>query len=388
MSAGFRLVVDCRYVRRDGRHDGISRYAAGITAGLGRRMPLTMLIDDERQLELLPDLPWVRTRPPAHPLEPLIPRVVNRLRPDVVFSPLQTSGWIGRRYGLVVTLHDLIYYRHRTPPAEFAWWVRLLWRLLYASYAPQRFLLGRADEVVTVSEAVRAEIVRHRLARGPVTVVPNAPDGPGLAAAAPGERTRSIVYMGAFIGYKDVPTLVRAVALLPGWTLHLASRIEAAERARLERTAADAGGASLVFHDGVDDAGYAALLDRAIALVSASRDEGFGLPVVEAMQRGVPVVLSDIPIFREVGGGAALYATPGDPAAFAAAIRRLEDPEEWGRRSAAALDQVARYGWDASAARLLPVLERVARSHGSGSIRNTPGAAAQHTAHRRNQPDP
>ena len=124
-----KLVVDCRYVRRDGRHDGISRYTAGITGGLGRMVPLTMLIDDERQLELLPDLPWARTRPPTSLLEPLIPRVVNRLEPDVVFCPLQTSGSLGRRYGLVLTLHDLIYYRHRTPPPEFAWWVRLGWRL-------------------------------------------------------------------------------------------------------------------------------------------------------------------------------------------------------------------------------------------------------------------
>jgi glycosyltransferase involved in cell wall biosynthesis len=116
-----------------------------------------------------------------------------------------------------------------------------------------------------------------------------------------------------------------------------------------------------VFHDGVDEAGYAALLDRATALVTASLDEGFGLPVVEAMQRGVPVVLTDIPIFREVGGDAARYATAGDPAAFAAEIAALADQEEWRRRSAAALEQAGRYSWDASAERLLPVLERVAR---------------------------
>ena len=356
---GFRLVVDCRYVRRDGRHDGISRYSAGITAALGRRVPLTMLIDDERQLALLPDLPWARTRPPAHPLEPLIPRVVNRLRPDVVFCPLQTSGSVGRRYGLVLTLHDLIYYRHRTPPAEFAPWVRLGWRLLYLSYLPQRLLLGRADEVVTVSETVAGEIAAHRLTRRPVTVVPNAADGEPLPAAAPGPRERSLVYMGAFIGYKDVPTLVRAAALLQGWTLHLASRVPPAERARLERLAP---GAELVFHDGVDEAGYRALLDSATALVSASRDEGFGLPVVEAMQRGVPVVLTDVPIFREVGGDAALYAAAGDASAFAAAVRRLEEPGEWARRSSASLERAAAYSWDASAERLLPVLERVAGS--------------------------
>jgi glycosyltransferase involved in cell wall biosynthesis len=355
-----RLVVDCRYIRRDGRHDGISRYTAGITGGLGRLVPLTMLIDDERQLALLPDLPWARTRPPTSLLEPLIPRVVNRLRPDVVFCPLQTSGSWGRRYGLVLTLHDLIYYRHRTPPTEFPWWVRLGWRLLYASYAPQRLLLNRADEIATVSETVAGEIAEHRLTRRPVTVVPNAADGEPLPEAAPGARERSIVYMGAFIGYKDVPTLVRAAALLPGWTLHLASRIGARERAHLEEVAARAGGASLVFHDGVDDAAYAGLLDAATALVTASRDEGFGLPVVEAMQRGVPVVLTDVPIFREVGGEAALYAPVGDAAAFAAAVRRLEAPGEWARRSAASLEQAARYSWDSSAARLLPVLERVA----------------------------
>ncbi|WP_375389464.1 glycosyltransferase family 4 protein [uncultured Amnibacterium sp.] len=354
-----RLVVDCRYVRRDGRHDGISRFTAGITGGLGRRVPLTMLIDDERQLALLPDLPWARTRPPTSLLEPLIPRVVNRLHPDVVLCPLQTSGSIGRRYGLVLTLHDLIYYRHRTPPAEFAWWVRLGWRLLYLSYLPQRLLLDRADEVVTVSATVEEEIRRHRLTRRRVTVVPNAADGAPLAAAAPGERGRSIVYMGAFIGYKDVPTLVRAAGLLPGWTLHLASRVPAGVRASLSRLARDCG-AEVVFHDGVDERQYAALLDGATVLASASLDEGFGLPVVEAMQRGVPVVLTDVPIFREVGGDAARYARASDPADFARQIRALGEPAEWAARSAASLAQAATYSWDASAARLLPVLERVA----------------------------
>ncbi len=356
---GFRLVVDCRYVRRDGRHDGISRYTAGITGGLGRRVPLTMLIDDERQLELLPDLPWARTRPPTSLLEPLIPRVVNRLRPDVVLCPLQTSGSLGRRYGLVLTLHDLIYYRHRTPPAEFAWWVRLGWRLLYLSYLPQRLLLNRADEVATVAATVAAEIRRHRLTRRPVTVVPNAADGTPLPAAAPGQREHSIVYMGAFIGYKDVPTLVRAAGLLPGWTLHLASRVPRGVRTSLQALA-DEHGARVVFHDGVDDDEYATLLDRATALVSASRDEGFGLPLVEAMQRGVPVVVTDIPIFREVGGDAALFAAEGDATAFAARVRALTDPEEWARRSAASLARAAHYSWDASAAALLPVLRRVA----------------------------
>lgn len=354
-----RLVVDCRYVRADGRHDGISRYAAGITRGLAELVPLTMLISDVRQLELLPDLPWVRTRPVTHPLEPFIPRVVGRLAPDVVFSPLQTSGSLGRRYGLVLTLHDLIYYRHRPPPVEFPWWVRLGWRLLYVSYLPQRWLLDRADEVVTVSETVEAQIARHHLTSRRVTVVPNAPDTAPLGAAPPPPREKLLVYMGAFMGYKNVATLVRAAAQLPDYELHLLSPIGATERASLERIA---GAARLVFHDGIAEAEYTALLDRATALVSASLDEGFGLPVVEAMNRGLPTVLSDIPIFREVGGAAALYVAPHHAHGFASVVRRLEDPGEWQRQSNSALAHVATFSWAASARRLLPVLERVAAS--------------------------
>jgi glycosyltransferase involved in cell wall biosynthesis len=357
-----RLVVDCRYVRRDGRHDGISRYAAGITAALGRRVPLTMLIDDPRQLELLPDLPSERIRAVTHPLEPLVPRAINRLRPDVVFSPMQTSGSLRRRYGLVLTLHDLIYYRHRTPPTEFSWWVRLLWRVAYLSYLPQRILLNRGDEVVTVSEVVAGQIAEHRLTRRRVTVVPNAADEPPVDAVPPAPRPKRLVYMGAFIGYKNVATLVRAAAELPDYELHLLSPITKAERTALERVAE---GARLVFHGGVTDTQYRALLDSATALVSASRDEGFGIPVVEAMTRGLPVVLSDIPIFREVAGDAALYAPADDPAAFAAAVRRLEDVGEWVARSAAGLERVRGFSWDASAERLLPVLERVAAARGA-----------------------
>ena len=79
------------------------------------------------------------------------------------------------------------------------------------------------------------------------------------------------------------------------------SRITDAERARLTALAP---AARLVFHDGATDETYRELLRGATALVTASRDEGFGIPLVEAMGLGTPVVVSDIPVFREVGGDA------------------------------------------------------------------------------------
>jgi glycosyltransferase involved in cell wall biosynthesis len=366
-----RIAVDCRYVRI-GRHDGISRYTAGLvtelaalgsasTAGGPRSAstaagphPVTMLISDPRQLDMLPPLPWFRVSSPTGPREPLVARQVNRLAPDVVFSPMQTMGSAGRRYALVLTVHDLIYYRHGTPPRDLPAPVRALWRLYHLAWWPQRLLLNRADAVVTVSETTAALIAAHALTKRPVTVVPNAADPLPPASPAPGRR---LVYMGSFMPYKNVDVLVRAATALPEHELHLMSRISDAERARLTALAPTA---RLVFHDGASDAEYAAALCGATALVSASRDEGFGIPLVEAMSVGTPVVVSDIPVFREVGGHAAAYVEPDDVDGFVAAIRALDDPAVRAERGAAARERAAHYSWVASARVLLDLLERTA----------------------------
>ncbi|SEA79814.1 glycosyltransferase family 4 protein [Leifsonia sp. 21MFCrub1.1] len=354
-----RILFDCRYTRI-GRHDGISRYTAGLVTALAKLHPVTMLISDHRQLDLLPDLPWEIIPAPTSVGEPWVARTVNRLRPDVVFTPMQTMGGFGRKYRLVLTVHDLIYYRHPTPPRDLPAFVRGLWRLYHLAWWPQRLLLNRSDAVVTVSETTKGLIAEHRLTKRPVHVVPNAADMPELAPGR-AERTaaesRSLVYMGSFMPYKNVDTLVRATALLPDYTLHLMSRVTDAERRRLTELAP---GARIVFHDGASDEDYAETLAAATALVTASHDEGFGIPLVESMTLGTPVVVSDIPIFREIGGEAALYFDADAPEQLAARIRHLEDDGVWAARSAAARAQAARYTWDASAERLLTVLEGVA----------------------------
>lgn len=351
-----KIVLDCRYVRVD-RHDGISRYTVGLVGALAKVADgheLVLLINDPGQLEHLPDLPHHRVSAPTSAAEPWVARQVRTLTPDVVFSPMQTMGSWGRTYPLVLTLHDLIYYRNRTPPPEFAAPIRLLWRLFHLAYWPQRALLDRADAVVTVSETTAALMREHRLTHRAITVVPNAPDPlPDLPRA---DRVPALVYMGSFMPYKNVATLAAAMSALPDHELHLMSRIPDAERARLTALAS---GGRLVFHDGVTDADYHDLLRRATALVTASRDEGFGIPLVEAMGLGTPVVASDIPVFREVGGDAVAYVPPDDVAGFVREIRALDGPGVWEERSAAARDRAAHYSWESSARVLLALLERV-----------------------------
>ena len=350
-----KIVFDCRYTRV-GRHDGISRYTASLVEALGRRHEVTMLISDHRQLEMLPALPWERVSAPTSIREPFVARQVNRIRPDVVFSPMQTMGTFGRAYRVVLTIHDVIYYSHRTPPLNLPAPIRLLWRLYHLTWWPQRFLLNRADAVVTVSETTARIIRARRLTRRPVTIVRNAADLAVDRIVPAKERERSLVYMGSYMPYKNVETLARAMHALPGYTLHLMSRESPEDRARL--TALAPVGA-LVFHGGASDEEYREVLSRATALVSASRDEGFGIPLVEAMSVGTPVVASDIPIFREIGGDAAVYFDPSSPEDVASAVHMLEDPAELRRRSAAAFDRHSEFSWESSADALLDLLLRV-----------------------------
>ncbi|OLT22277.1 mannosyltransferase [Pseudonocardia sp. CNS-139] len=350
-----RVLFDCRYVRPE-RPDGISRYSVGLVTALAALHPVELLVSDRRQLAHLPDVPWHLVTGPTSAAEPLVARQVRRLDPDVVFSPMQTMGSWGRDYALVLTLHDLIYYRNRTPPPEFAAPIRLLWRLYHLAWWPQRVLLDRADAVVTVSETTAGLMARHRLTRRPVTVVPNAPGPAPDLPRAP--RTGALVYMGSFMPYKNVATLAAAMPSLPGHELHLMSRISPDERARLTAVAP---GGWLVFHGGAGDETYRDVLRGATALVTASRDEGFGIPLVEAMALGTPVVVSDIPVFREVAGDAGAYVDPDDVGGFVRAVEELADPDVWEERSAAARKQADRYSWDASARILLALLERVVR---------------------------
>lgn len=348
------LVVDARYTRTD-HHDGISRFTASLIEALAPHHDVRMLISDEAQLPMLPAVPYVKINSPTSPLEPLTALRVNRLRPDVVFSPMQTMGSLGRRFPLVLTLHDLIYYQHPTPPGFLPAPVRLLWRLFHKAYWPQRFLLNRADVVATVSGTTRSLMREHRLTKRPIRIVSNASAPLGEPRDAAEGAANELVYMGSFMEYKNVETLIRSMAHLPGYTLRLLSKIRPDRRRELEALIPD--GSSVVFHDGVSEEEYARLLRRARASVTLSKAEGFGIPLVEAMGLGTPVVCADTPIFREIGGDAALFVDAEDDAGFASAVRSLEDADEFAARSSVSRERAAEYSWERSAQALWKACE-------------------------------
>ncbi|BCW54717.1 MULTISPECIES: glycosyltransferase family 4 protein [Micrococcaceae] len=351
-----KIVIDARFTRTD-HHDGISRYGASLIAATAKIADVSMLVSDVRQLALLPDVPYTLISSPLSPLELFVARKVNATGADVVVCPMQTMGTWGRKYGLILTLHDLIYYEHPAPPGFLPAPVRLLWRLYHKAFWPQRLLLNRADTVATISRTTEALMAKYRLTRRPVRIIANAPQ-PAQEPRQPGDGAdKTIIYMGSFMPYKNVETMVAGMAGLPKYTLHLLSRITPERRAELESLIPP--GASVVFHNGVTDAEYDGLLRRATALVSLSRAEGYGLPLVEAMAVGTPVIASDIPIFREVGADAATYVDPESPGQFADAVAQLQDDAHWQDMSRRSLARAREFSWDESARQLVEAAHEV-----------------------------
>jgi glycosyltransferase involved in cell wall biosynthesis len=346
-----RLVFDGRFIQR--HPDGITKFSLGLIHELKKLVPLTVLVHADYQREQIGSgVEFLQGRAATSLLEPFTSLLLNRAGADVVFSPMQTTSGLFKKYKLVLTIHDLIYYRYKTPPAQFNPVLRGLWWLYHQSYLPQRLVLRAADAVATVSNTSREQILQAKLTKKPIWVIPNASDLPVLE---PLPKNKQLVYMGSFIGYKNVETLVRAMSDLPDYELALLSKISPKRKAELQALIPK--GARVSFIGGVTNQEYATYLAEGFALVSASLDEGFGIPALESISQGTPAVLSDLEIFREVAGDGAIYFDPKDPSDFVRAVRELEHPQVYRATSLAGVRQAAGYSWKVSAQKLLVLLK-------------------------------
>ncbi|MBX7213173.1 MAG: glycosyltransferase family 4 protein [Thermoflexales bacterium] len=307
------------------RRAGISQYTRGLVRGLAAlsdpRFDLLLLLDRrDRDLDWVPPgLAVARTLTPAHHrLEALawpVELAARWPRLRVLHAPdfIAPRG----RFRKVITIHDLYFMEHPEVMGDDG-------RRYYAGTPASA---ARADAIIAVSAATRADIARLLGARAAkrTTVIDEAGAIPQRAPRAPDDDAPFALFVGTFEPRKNLETLLRALALpaAAGVRLTLVGEAGWGDSAPA-RLAAELGVAGRVQLAGrVSDAELDALYARARVVVAPSLSEGFGLPALEALARGVPLICAEAGALAEVAGPAALMHPPRDAEALATQLGRI-----------------------------------------------------------------
>jgi alpha-1,3-rhamnosyl/mannosyltransferase len=255
-----------------------------------------------------------------------LPRLLRRLKPAAAhFQHALPLGFDGPS---VLTLHDLHF--ERDPGV-----MGIADRLTFKTMVPRS--ARRADRVLAVSERTKRDAIElYGLPPDKVVVTPHGVD-PAFGPVGPARDGGYLLFVGAIQSRKD-PRAALDAAVAVGRRLVVVGPEKDPALAGELRT----GGAEVRGWVAQDE--LAALYRGAAALVLPSRFEGFGIPVLEAMASGTPVVLSDDAALREVAGPAGLYAAGGD---FESPIRlALANREHY---ASAGLERAKLFSWEETA---------------------------------------
>lgn len=290
----------------------------------------------------------------------LLPLLARHVKADVVHSlasvaPIRVPG-----IAHVITLHDVTFFRMQTFNAVTTWGMQQV-----VSRAARH-----ADALIAVTAAARDDIVEelglpperfsvvHHGASRPTAVTP-APEPEVRERYGIGDR-RVVLCVASKRPHKNQALLVRAARELDDDVVIVLAGHPEPYDAELRALADQLGVRERIrFADYVPDPDLEALWRIAAAAAFPTRAEGFGMPVLEALSRGVPVACSDLPVLREVSGGLARTFGPDDPAGAAAAIgAALEDG---GQAATDGPAWAARFTWPAAAEGTWEAYERALR---------------------------
>ncbi len=368
-----RFIIDARYVRS--RPSGIGNYVAALIA----RMPA---LAPEARFRL-----WTHAERPEPVTAPnvssrmvpaiadglgtlLRPASFDRLEPeDVVHFPFSLLGR-GLPCPTVVTMHDLMWVEHHEKVDS-----RPLVNHARATFyrAGMHYALRHATRLIAISSATADRIRAIRPEAAARVRVIHAAAGPAFVPPADREAVRR---EAARLLGSEAPYYIVIGKNEPYKAHQLALEAFARESkpdellVLIQRTRAGKGLAKLAQKLGIlaqvrwlptlTDAELLSVLQGARALVQPSIVEGFGIPVLEAMSVGCPVITSETPALVEVLGGAGLTAAVGDVAGLATAMRRIRSESLRGELRERGLERAKAFSWDAAARATLEVYREAA----------------------------
>lgn len=271
----------------------------------------------------------------------------------------------------VLTVHDLVYHLFPSYHKRLNYW--------YLNAAMPLYV-RRANAVIAVSESTKRDLIRvYGVADSKISVVYEAAS-PAFRPAAP----EQIAETKARYGLPDRYLLTLGTIEPRKNLIRLVSALQALRRKDRELSLVIVGSTGWLYQDFfeqleklddpravllsgyVPDADLPAVISGAAALVLASLYEGFGLPIVEAMACGTPVICSNTSSLPELGGNAAKYFDPQDTQNMTDVIASvLEDADLRAEMRQRGLAQAARFSWQRTAAETLAVYERLIRTRSS-----------------------
>jgi len=353
------IVVNGRFLTQ--ALTGVQRYAIEITRALatlvaeGRAPPIRLVAPPGTVAPWLAPIP-VETTGSRHGQvwEQLdLPRAA---RGRVLVSLGNTGPLLAGAKQLVV-IHDAGAF---DTPESYSFAFRMWYRLL------QSLLARRKARIVTVSAFSRGRIAAALAVPEPLIAVTyeggehalREPADPSILSRHGLEPQRFVLAVGTRAAHKNLGALAAAARLLAARGITLAAA-GAADPA-VFRPAGDVAGPGAIALGRVSDAELRALYEAALCLVFPSRYEGFGLPPLEAMASGCPVIAARAGAVPEVCGDAALWFDPAIPESLTAALERLlDEPGLAPALRAAGKERAARFTWRAAAERLLEAVAEV-----------------------------
>jgi glycosyltransferase involved in cell wall biosynthesis len=293
----------------------------------------------------------------------LVPRAAARAGVQLLHSLANFAPAWGP-FARVVTVHDLLYMRHPEFHSPL---------MRFGTHALVPLGARRSDRVITVSESSREELVRLLgIPGGRIDVIPNGlgitPAGDGAEPWVPDAVARRpiVLSVATRLPHKNLGALVEAAALMPADerpAFVLAGGATALDAELIARAARLGVAGDVVLAPWLPPAKLEGLYAAAACFAMPTLYEGFGLPVLEAMARGVPVACSDLPVLREVAGPAARFFDPHEPRTIATALGELLADERGRERlRAAGYERARRYTWEAAADATLQSYERATDS--------------------------